>query len=285
MDDLGWLEHCATKEQLEHFEDQDYLIVEDALTPDLLDRLNEAVDRVWARERETKNLAPHDMLAKFRTVVEDDTFLDLLDNPKTFPLLWDILGWNIQLYISHLILYPPEQKGGEIRKGGWHQDGGRPVPEMERPHPRLSLKISYWLSDVHTPENGAMTIIPGSHKSNTRPEACDNGKGTLPVCVKAGTAVLFERRMWHRRGINTSDVTRRVLFFGYSYRWLRGLDYNNLPEEILSKCDPIRRQLLGDGVDVKGWWQPTDEDVPLKGWLEEHRGEDYVASLDKASRG
>ena len=223
------------------------------------------------------------MLAKFRTVVEDDTFLDLLDNPKTFPLLWDILGWNIQLYISHLILYPPEQKGGEIRKGGWHQDGGCPVPEMERPHPRLSLKISYWLSDVHTPENGAMTIIPGSHKSNTRPEACDNGKGTLPVCVKAGTAVLFERRMWHRRGINTSDVTRRVLFFGYSYRWLRGLDYNNLPEEILSKCDPIRRQLLGDGVDVKGWWQPTDEDVPLKGWLEEHRGEDYVASLDKAS--
>lgn len=284
MDEKGWLNHCATKEQLDFFEDQGYLIVKDALEPELLGRLNEAVDRVWEMEREARDLKLDDMLNRFRTVVEDDTFLDLLDNPKTFPLLWDILGWNIQLYISHLILYPPEQKGGEIRKSGWHQDGGRPVVEIERPQPRLSLKISYWLSDVPTPEHGAFTIVPGSHKLDHRPEACETEEGVMPVCVNAGDAVLFDRRMWHRRGYNTSDQTRRVLFFGYSYRWLRGLDYNNLPEEILSKCDPIRRQLLGDGVDVKGWWQPTDEDVPLKGWLEEHKGEDYVKGLDKASR-
>ena len=25
---------------------------------------------------------------------------------------------------------------------------------------------------------------------------------------------------------------------GYSYRWLRGLDYNLMPPEILEKCDP-----------------------------------------------
>lgn len=279
MIEKEWLKHVTTEEQLRQFNDEGYLIVEDALSSDLLERLNAAVDRVEKMERETKGLGPDDMVVKFRTVVEDDTFLDLLDNPKTFPLLWDILGWNIQLYISHLIVYPPEQKGGEIRKSGWHQDGGRPVPEMERPHPRLSLKISYWLSDVSTPERGAMEIVPGSHKLDQKPEACDSGEGIMPVCVKPGTAVLFDRRMWHRRGINTSDVTRRVLFFGYSYRWLRGLDYNNMPEELLSKCDPIRRQLLGDGVDVKGWWQPTEADVPLKGWLRDNRGEDYVKAM------
>ena len=215
--------------------------------------------------------------------MEDDAFLELLDNPKTFPLLWDILGWNIQLYISHLIVYPPEKKKREIHPGGWHQDGGRPVPEMERPHPRLSLKISYWLSDVDTPEHGAMEIVPRSHKLDTKPEGCDADKGVMPVCIKAGTAVLFDRRMWHRRGINTSAVTRRVLFFGYSYRWLRGLDYNLIPEDILSKCDPIRVQLLGDGIDVKGWWQPTEADVPLKSWLREHRGEEYLKALDRQS--
>lgn len=284
MDPKNWLQYCATKEQLQKFEDDGYLIVEDAIEPELLGQLNQAVDKVEAKERAAQGLSPDKMLSKFRTIVEDDAFLELLDNPKTFPLLWNILGWNIQHYISHLIIYPPEEKAGDIRSGGWHQDGGRPVPEMERPHPRLSLKISYWLSDVHTPENGAMTIIPGSHKSDTKPEACDTGEGILPICVKAGTAVLFDRRMWHRRGFNTSDITRRVLFLGYSYRWLRGLDYNNLPEEILSKCDPIRRQLLGDGVDVKGWWQPTEEDVPLLGWLREHKGEDYINSLDKCSR-
>lgn len=279
MDEKNWLKYCATEEQLRHFNDEGYLIVEDALSPKFLDQLNEAVDRVEAWERKAQGLKPDDMLARFRTVTEDNAFLDLLDNSKTFPLLWDILGWNIQLYISHLIIYPPEQKGGKIRKSGWHQDGGRPVPEMERPHPRLSLKISYWLSDVSEPERGAMEIVPGSHKLDSKPPGCDEGEGVMPVCVKPGTAVLFDRRMWHRRGVNTSDVTRRVLFFGYSYRWLRGLDYNNMPEEVLCKCDPIQRQLLGDGVDVKGWWQPTEADVPLKTWLREHRGEDYVASL------
>ena len=279
MDAKKWLQYCATEAQLKQFNDEGYLIVEDALSPDLLARLNDAVDRVEAKERETKGLKSDALLGKFRTVVEDDAFLELLDNPKTFPLLWDILGWNIQLYISHLIVYPPEQKKREINPGGWHQDGGRPVPEMERPHPRLSLKISYWLSDVDTPEHGAMQIMPRSHKLDTKPEGSDADKGVMPVCVKAGTAVFFDRRMWHRRGINTSDVTRRVLFFGYSYRWLRGLDYNLIPENILGKCDPIRRQLLGDGIDVKGWWQPTEADVPLKSWLREHRGEDYLKAL------
>ncbi len=279
MDAKNWLRYCATEAQLRHFNDEGYLIVEDALSPDLLARLNEAVDRVEAKRRAEQGLRPDALLSAFRTVVEDDAFLDLLDNPKTFPLLWDILGWNIQLYISHLIAYPPERHARAIRKGGWHQDGGRPVPEMERPHPRLSLKISYWLSDVDTPEHGAMEIVPQSHGLDAKPEGCDSGEGVLPVCVKAGTAVLFDRRMWHRRGLNTSDVTRRVLFFGYSYRWLRGLDYNVIPEEVLCKCDPIRRQLLGDGVDIKGWWQPTEADVPLKRWLREHRGEDYLKAL------
>ena len=94
--------------------------------------------------------------------------------------------------------------------------------------------------------------------------------------MEPGTAVLFDRRLWHSRGQNYSDVTRKVLFFGYSYRWLRGLDYNVMPPEMLAKCAPIRRQLLGDGVDIKGWWQPTDADVPLKTWLIAHRGEASV---------
>ena len=99
MHEKEWLNYVATEAQLRQFNDEGYLIVEDALTPALLGRLNEAVDGVEKRERVAKGLGPNDMVNKFRTVVEDDAFLDLLDVPKTFPLLWDILGWNIQLYI------------------------------------------------------------------------------------------------------------------------------------------------------------------------------------------
>ncbi len=279
--DSSWLEYCATAEQLSAFNDTGYLIVEDAISPEMTDALEKIADRIDAAERAKNGLGPHKLLSKFRTVIEDDLLLELLDNKKVFPLLWDILGWNIQLYISHLIMYPPEPPDAErIRKGaGWHQDGGRPIPEMERPHPRLSLKVSYWLSDVTHRDNGAMRLIPGSHKLDKIPPRNDpesDPDGAIDLLVKRGTAVLFDRRMWHSRGRNYSDVTRKVLFMGYSYRWLRGLDYNLMPEEILEKCDPIRRQLLGDGVDIKGWWQPTDADVPLKTWIAEHRGEEYV---------
>lgn len=270
-----WLRYCATQEQLDTFNDDGYLVVEDALPPQMVEQLTDVVNRIEIEERKRQNLCPNQLLVKFRTVIEDDIFLELLDWPQTFPLVWDILGWNIQLYISHLIVYPPEPEKDKVLTDGWHQDGGRPVREMERPQPRLSLKISYWLSDVDSPDNGAMQIIPGSHKQDALPLSSDSdSEKILDLCVKAGTAVLFDRRMWHRRGLNTSSTSRKVLFFGYSYRWLRGLDFNLMPQEVLKKCDPIRRQLLGDGVDIKGWWQPTEADVPLRTWIKDHRGEE-----------
>ena len=49
-----------------------------------------------------------------------------------------------------------------------------------------------------------------------------------------------------------------------------------MPEEIYAPLDRIRRQMLGDGVNIKGWWQPTEADVPLKGWLDTHRDGRYA---------
>ena len=84
--------------------------------------------------------------------------------------------------------------------------------------------------------------------------------------------MLFERRLWHSAAANYSELTRKVIMFGYSYRWMRGLDYSLMPEWLLGECDPIQRQLLGDCADIKGYWQPTQKDVPLKTFLETHRG-------------
>ena len=38
-------------------------------------------------------------------------------------------------------------------------------------------------------------------------------------------------------------------------------------------------------MDVKGWWQPTDADVPLKGWLMKHKGASYVERIGQKQWG
>ena len=41
-----------------------------------------------------------------------------------------------------------------------------------------------------------------------------------------------------------SDLTRKVMFYGYSYRWLQPRDDMTV-EHLMDRSDPIRRQLLG----------------------------------------
>jgi ectoine hydroxylase len=76
--------------------------------------------------------------------------------------------------------------------------------------------------------------------------------------------VILDRRLWHARGDNTSRATRKVLFYAYTYRWIRPRDDLGLEPARLAALSPIRRQLLGAGTSAIGHWIPTDDDVPLR---------------------
>ena len=93
----------------------------------------------------------------------------------------------------------------------------------------------------------------------------------LSAVSPAGDAVLFEQRLYHAVGPNFSDTPRKSVFFGYCYRWIQPMDYSVMPERLLEQCDPIQRQLLSDVQSTLGFYIPTEEDVPLRAWLREHR--------------
>ncbi len=156
---------------------------------------------------------------------------------------------------------------------GWHQDSGRVNVEMEsHPRPRLALKVAYFLSDTAQEGRGNFWVVPGSHLHDTlEMPAGGTGQptGAEPVLARPGTAVFFDRRLWHTASPNWSDVTRKVLFYGYGYRWIRTKDDMTVTD-LWSHSDPIRRQLLGDGLNANGHYSPTDADVPLRVWLREH---------------
>ncbi len=89
------------------------------------------------------------------------------------------------------------------------------------------------------------------------------------MLAKPGDAVFFDRRLWHTASPNWSDITRRVLFYGYGYRWLRTKDDMTV-DHLWESVSPTRRQLLGWSVNANGRFSPTDEDVPLRMWLKKH---------------
>jgi ectoine hydroxylase len=274
----GCLEYCLTEDERRTFNETGLLTIEDALAPNHVAALTAATDRIFER-RLADGHDPHKALFFPNFIPEDDLFLDLIDYPRILPKVWGILGWNIYLYHCHLIVTPPlaPDTPRENKTFGWHQDSGRVNLEMEsHPRPRLSLKVAYFLSDTSEAGRGNFWVIPGSHLRDTLERPADGigqPEGAVPVRAKPGTAVFFDRRLWHTASPNGSEVTRKVLFYGYGYRWIRTKDDMTV-EELWPRCEPIRRQLLGDGVNANGHFTPTDDDVPLRVWLREHRPDD-----------
>ncbi len=278
------LQYRLTGDELAFFNEQGYLIVEDAFDHHTLKSLIEVVDRIDRAERDLENAADK-LLSVTDIIHRDGRFVELLDWSRVFPKVWGILGWNIYLYHSHMDVTPPANPSTTTWNVAWHQDSMRVNDEIEtHPRPRLSLKVGYYLTDVTEPDRGNTLIVPGSHmhdEIDLPQDGVSNPVGSQPLCVKAGSAVLLDRRIWHSRSMNTSSLTRKVLWYGYSYRWLKPKDAMTV-EHLRPKVDPVKQQLLGGGLSANGVYDPVDGDVPLRDWLEQHAPDD--ASWTKHAR-
>ena len=264
-------------EQSQAFERDGFLVIPDAIPADLVERLLEVADRLYQEGVSADGLNVQDYWYLRNCLLRDDVFLELLDWPTTVPLVVQLLNHNIQLMTSHLIMRPPSPPGttDAYKQSNWHRDGGTAPSDLGTEQPRMFIKVAYWLSDLSRPGRGAIRLIPGSNHWPGQPPHLEEGRDpeeAVEVQVEAGSAVLFENRTLHAVGPNFSELTRKSLFFGYSYRWLRPMDYITMPPELLARCDPIQRQLLGDCTSPMGYQIPHDEDVPLRSWLEENTG-------------
>ncbi len=281
--DTRCLDFMLSDDERQDFERDGYFIVENALTPAQNDLALAALDRLAAEQRAKQNLGPADRVAVHNFVGRDEAFLELVDLPQTFARVWGLLGWNIQLYHSHLNITPPTAPDSGMGLG-WHQDSGRLNLDIETsPRPRISLKVGYFLTDCSLPGRGNFHVMPGSQLRDDYEFPNGNRHselpGSVPVLVPAGTAVFFDRRIWHSASANHWNQARKVLFFGYSYRWLRPRDEVTLDERLTDRMDPVRDQLFGaSATGSYGYTSPSPEDVPLRAWIEANVGAEAVAT-------
>jgi ectoine hydroxylase len=272
---------ALTKQQRQAFDRNGFLLIPDALPAAMVSRLLEVVDRLHDEGVRRDGLNERGFWQMRNCLPNDDLFLELLDWPATVPLIVQLLSHNIQLITSHLVVRPPVPAvtDSSYKQVGWHRDGGTAPSDLGLAQPRMFIKVAYWLTDLSETGRGAIRLLPGSNDTsisapipaNGSPR--DGGEESLELRVTPGTAVLFENRTLHAVGPNLSEMTRKSLFFGYGYRWLRPMDYLTMPDQLIRRCDPIRRQLLGDCTSPMGFQLPEADDVPLRVWLAEQAGE------------
>lgn len=272
-------EHVLTSAEREaFFQRAGYLVIPDALSQDVLARTRAAVDRIVEANPRPGQLSTNiaDILGR------DDAFLDLIDCPRVFPKIWGILGWNIWVQHSHLVVTPPlREPPSDTFNYGWHRDGGAINRDVTLGAPLL-VKVGFYLSDV-TPHGGPTLMLEDADPNAPIPPPTARPPNVRALPVKAGTAVIFSNRSIHSlRSPNISDATRRAVFLQYGYRWIQPLDPSTV-DHLADRVDPVRKQLLGltttfttatyKGSEGRsGRFVPGAEDVPLHAFIRQQLG-------------
>jgi ectoine hydroxylase-related dioxygenase (phytanoyl-CoA dioxygenase family) len=180
-----------------------FTVIEDALAPELTERLREAiVDAIAEKSGRRPDPAASDehpeMTLAHYLLFRDRAFEEAVLNPPALALITYLLGKSCLLssMTSHF-------KGPGRLPLGLHSDNGNMTPNPLPPY-ALVANCNYALTDYTGPESGAFAIVPGSHKLNRHPTSAEarlGGEGgnpdVIPVVCPAGSAIVFHGNAWH----------------------------------------------------------------------------------------
>jgi ectoine hydroxylase-related dioxygenase (phytanoyl-CoA dioxygenase family) len=170
-----------------------------------------------------KLLRPGESSKEIREWHESSRFLyDICMNDTILDFVEDLLGPNFFLWGSNFFIKSPRS----LSTVGWHQDAYYwPLD----PHESLTVWLAF---DDSTTENGAMTVIPGSHRAGLLKHVrvresdsvlmleCERGQfredTVVPVTLRAGEVSIHDDKLVHGSPANPSQTRRAGLTIRYS---------------------------------------------------------------------
>lgn len=215
--------------------------IADALSPHDVDRLRRRVVE-QAEAEEAAGVAYRDSGGANQRLWnlpnKGDEFLDLALHPLGLEIMSHLLGPRFLLSSLTANIAGP---GGSPMI--LHQDQGFvPFPQPAYP---LVANIGWLLDDV-TDANGGTRFVPGSHLWE---EPLEDLTSTPTVAAEgpAGSAIVFDGRIWHGTGANTTDRHRHVLLAYYCRPFVRQQEnpFLSMSPEVEAGLRPELRRLLG----------------------------------------
>ena len=300
-----WTGVRITAEQRRCFETDGYFVVDGELSGDEVAELIDVIDETDSAIRRARGLASDAPVSVRNIVCRHPAFQRLLDRPRILALVVGALGARIQLRGSNFDVRPPRPEDDDAaaspaadRFAAWHRDEpAEGWPTVGGVVPYMELKVGYYLTDLTAPRSGALRVVRGSHRwpmdrfPDGSPEV--EAGSITDINVPAGTALIWRTSLLHRVAPNCSGRTRKCIYLAYQHRWLRPSDYVTAPADVLARCNPIQRQLLGalgEGMcelrdaevePCSPYWTPRPEDIPLEAWARD-RGLDVAPRHDVA---
>ncbi|MDA0837860.1 MAG: phytanoyl-CoA dioxygenase family protein [Planctomycetota bacterium] len=245
------------------FDLRGFLVMESAVSAGMLQRLNDAIDKIpplepgeWygnvMRQRHPENRGKN-----IQNVHElGGVFEELLDHPAWFDHAGAYLGKSDGISVTEYFVNIRGQGGAINIHSGGHMHLTRTQYAYQNGKFHCGeINILLALTDIG-PGDGATVVVPGSHKSNFehpvfkagyRNLMKDSSDGVLAaeeVYLKAGDAGLFVDSLCHGAVARKNPGERRVIIIRYCPKWSRNYHGFVPSEEMLARLTPERRVLV-----------------------------------------
>jgi ectoine hydroxylase-related dioxygenase (phytanoyl-CoA dioxygenase family) len=241
-----------TQDQIDFFNANGYLVVDDAVSPALLARLRRDFDAWVEKSRSHAAAYGQTMDGRARFDVEpghsaaapglrrvsspaelSDAYYEAMASSRMVEAVADLIGPNVKLHHTKINSKLPKT----ATKVEWHQD----FPFT--PHSNDDLITALLMVDEVTDENGPLEVLPGSHKGPLE-SLWHDGRFTGAVdaatterCVaqavrctgRAGSVCLMHTRLLHGSAPNHSNSARTLYIVVYSAEDAVPLADNPLP--------------------------------------------------------
>jgi Phytanoyl-CoA dioxygenase (PhyH) len=145
----------------------------------------------------------------FTLLNRGEEFVSLATNPVVLDLIHRILG-------TPRPAQPAERKRHGTRRRSRHLPR-RPELRTRAVHPPARRQRHLDDRRLHRGER----CDPGSHKLQRAPRGDEPDHERVAMCGSAGDVAIFEGRLWHHTGANTSQIKRRGILAYYATYWIR----------------------------------------------------------------
>lgn len=234
---------AARTAHLERLRRDGYTIVENAIAPDLVDALNEALlrlERDLGAKPAMNTFEGHRTVRIYNLLAHGAPFDQVPVHPSVLPIVEGVLDPGCLISSLSSIAIDPGETAQPI-----HADDQ--VIPIEKPH-RAVVCNSMWALSDFTKANGATRLVPGSHLG-PNPEY-GGAYETIPAEMPKGSVLIWDGALWHGGGANTTDRRRTGIAMNYCAGYIRQQENQQLgiPPETVRSFPPRLQELVGYGV-------------------------------------